>query len=147
VYIIYGNQSFQESIRNEIIKEPITLRNILVKEMLEDSYLGDRLSSLGLAASVQATIRDREAKIKGSIYELKAVTEDVRMQYVGGMRYVLDLYTSCILSSLLTNCGTWVEIKDEMIQKLDNLQATFLKAVLQVPDSTLCWPSGHSLGY
>ena len=136
VYLLYGNPKLQESMRNEIRMEPITLGSIRVKEVLEESYLGDRLSSLGLAASVEATVKDREGKIKGSIYELKAVVEDIRMQCVGGMRSALDLYSSCILSSLLTNCGTWTEIKDETIKKLDHLQNTFLRAVLQVPVST-----------
>ena len=76
--------------------------------MLDDSYLGIRLRSLGLAASVKATDRDREVKINKSIYELKAVIEDVRMQCIGYMRSAPDLYNSCILSSLLTNCGTWM---------------------------------------
>ena len=43
----------------------------------------------------------------GSIYELRALTEGFRMQAVSGMRAAIDIYESCIVSSLLSNSGTW----------------------------------------
>ena len=67
-------------------------------------------SSQGLSASVEATIKDRTSKIKGSIYELRTVVEDFRMQAVGGMEAAIDIYESCIVPSLITNCATWMEI-------------------------------------
>ena len=53
------------------------------------------LSSIGLAASVEATVKERERKV---IYELsQAIVEDFRMQ----AEAVIDLYVSCIVPSLL----------------------------------------------
>ena len=65
--------------------QKIAFRNIpkgkdVIHEKEQEKYLGDILSSLGLSASVRATVKDRTAKVKGSIYELRAVVEDVRMQ-------------------------------------------------------------------
>ena len=42
----------------------------VIHEKEQEKYLGDILSSLGLSASVRATVKDRTTKVKGSIYEL-----------------------------------------------------------------------------
>ena len=59
------------------------------------------------------------AEVKGSINELRSLVKDFRMQVVGGMTAAIDLYESCIVSSLLTNSGTWTEIRDAEIELLD----------------------------
>ena len=79
------------------------------------------MSSLGLAESVKASVRERVAKTKGSIYELRALIEDFRMQRIGGMEAAIDLYKSCIVPSLLSNAATWMEVKKETEDKLDGL--------------------------
>ena len=43
------------------------------------------------------------------------------------------MYESCIIPSLLTNAGTWVEMKEETITRLDNMQDTFSRALLALP--------------
>ena len=85
----------------EAAEEPVKLGANTLKEKTEEKYLGDVFSSKGLSASVEATIDDRAAKIKGSIYELRAVIEDFRMQAVGGLEAAIDLYESCIVPSLM----------------------------------------------
>ena len=57
------------------------------------------------------------------------------MQSVGGCQFALDLYEACIVSSLLSNAGTWVEISDESVKLLDKLQDTFGKVLLALPAS------------
>ena len=49
------------------------------------------MSTHGLTDSVEATGSERTAKVKGSLYELRAVIEDVRMQAVGGFGAAIDL--------------------------------------------------------
>ena len=44
------------------------------------TYLGAELSKVGLAASLTATVNARETKVKGAIFELKALSKDYRMQ-------------------------------------------------------------------
>ena len=61
----------------------------VIAEKQEEKYLGDILSSEGLAKSVQCTVKDREGKVKGSIYELRAIIENFRMQSVGGIEAAL----------------------------------------------------------
>ena len=67
------------------------------------------------------------------------------MQSVGGCQSTLDLYEACIVSSLPSNTGTWVEISDEPVKLLDKLQDTFGKVclrfqpLLKVPASGQRW--------
>jgi hypothetical protein len=122
--------------RLEVQESPVLLGNITLKEKLTDKYLGDILNSMGLSASVDSTIKGREAKIRGAIYELRSLTEDFRMQSVGGCQAALDMYEACIIPSLLTNAGTWVEISEGAIEMLDDLQDTFGRVLLSLPLST-----------
>ena len=80
-------------------------------------------------------MRAREAKTKGGIYELRVVCQDFRLQLPGGMVGALALRESCILPSLLNNCGTWIGTKEETIKKLDALQNMCLLTLLKMPRS------------
>ena len=119
-----------------IEEEPVMLSRKPMEEKTEEKYLGDMLNNHGLAASVEATVKDREGKIKGSIYELRTIVEDFRMQAVGGIESAIDLYESCIVPSLLANCSTWMEIKDQTVKRLDEIQDLFGRARLQVLQSS-----------
>ena len=46
------------------------LGNILINEKLQEKYLADILDRHGLSDSIEATIKAREPKTKGAIYEL-----------------------------------------------------------------------------
>ena len=120
----------------EAEEEPVKLGAYTLQEKTEEKYLGDIFSSEGLSASIDATIKERAAKIKGSIYELRAVIEDFRMQAVGGMEAAIDLYESCIVPSLIANCATWLDIKKETEDKLDSIQDLFGRVLLKMPQST-----------
>ena len=135
-YLVYGPDWFKSKVELEAEEEPVMLGKDVIHEKEQEKYLGDILSSLGLSASVRATVRDRTAKVKGSIYELRAVVEDVRMQAAGGFEAAIDLYESCIVPSLMANCSTWVEINKKTEEELDALQDLFGRALLQVPKST-----------
>ena len=55
------------------------------------------------------------------------------MQAVGGCQSALDLYESCIIPSLLTNAGTWVEMSEKAVNMLDSTQETFARVLLALP--------------
>ena len=62
---------FKAKVNMDTEEDPITLGKVKLGEKKEEKYLGDILSSLGLADSVEASVEERAAKIKGSIYELR----------------------------------------------------------------------------
>ena len=78
-YLVYGTDNFKARIKLEAEEEPVKLGAYTLQEKTEEKYLGDIFSSEGMSASIDATIKERAAKIKGSIYELRAVIEDFRM--------------------------------------------------------------------
>ena len=135
-YLIIGTENFKAKSRLEIQEDPVMLGKSMILEKQEEKYLGDILSSEGLSESVQCTVKDREGKVKGSIYELRAIIEDFRMQAVGGIEAALDLYESCVVPSLLANCPTWLGVKQHTVDRLDSIQDLFGRVLLQVPQSS-----------
>ena len=71
-----------------IIFSPHISRAFILYEKQEEKYLGDILSSLGLAVSVQATVKHKTGKVKGSIFELRSVTKDIRIRAAGAFKAV-----------------------------------------------------------
>ena len=78
-YLVYGPENFKAKVQMEAEEEPVMLGKNVIHEKPEEKYLGDIFSSEGLAESVAATVKERTPKVKASIYELRAVVEDVRM--------------------------------------------------------------------
>jgi hypothetical protein len=135
-FLVFGSDKFKAKAEHEVSEAPVMLGSIVLSEKKSEKYMGDILCSEGLRTSVEASIKDRAGKVKGCIYELRALVEDFRMQAVGGTRAAIDLYESCIVSSLLSNSGTWTEISEKEIKLLDEQQNTFVRALLQLPLST-----------
>ena len=135
-FLVYGTENYKAKIKLEAEQEPVKLGINILLEKSQEKYLGDVFCSQGLSASVEATVKERSSKIKGSIYELRAVVEDFRMQSVGGMEAAIDLYESCIVPSLIANCSTWLDIKKDTEDRLDGLQDLFGRVLLKLPQST-----------
>ena len=135
-YLVYGPENFKGKVQMEAEEEPVMLGKNIIHEKPEEKYLGDIFSSEGLAESVDATVKERTAKVKASIYELRALVEDVRMQAVGGFEASIDMFESSIVPSLLANCGTWTEMEKKTVEKLDALQDLYGRVLLKVPQST-----------
>ena len=76
----------------------------------EFKWLGQILSSGGLAQSVAATFEAREGKICRACLEIVQIVNDWKSQAVGGMETALLLWESCCIPSLLHGAGTWTEI-------------------------------------
>ena len=117
-----------------------------MKVKVVDKWLGQQLSSHGLADSVRKTIEARIPKIKGACLEIVQIVNDWRSRAVGGMETAILLWEACCIPSLLHGAGTWVEIPEDSVKTLNQLQMWFLRLVLQVgpgaPHASLAWDSG-----
>ena len=106
-------------------------------------WLGQILSTRGLADSVAETIQSREGKIRGACLEISQIVNDWRAQVCGGMLTALVLWESCCVPSLLSGAGTWTEITAAQEKKLNQLQCWYFKLILQVgpgaPSASLLW--------
>ena len=81
------------------------------------------LSSSGLEASVDATVKHRIGKVKGIMYEVAAIMVDMRMQAMGGMEVAWQIWERSIVPALLANCGSWVGISKTTLKTLNDLQS------------------------
>ena len=88
----------------------------------------------------------RAAALKSGAIEVRAVVEDCRSLCLGGLSVGLDIYEAAYIPALLNNSQTWIEIKEETIEKLEDLQSSFLRILLATPASTpraaLVWDCG-----
>ena len=135
-YLVYGTENFNAKVKMETDEHPVMLGKAIISEKKEETYLGDVFSSLGLTESVAATVSEKTGKVKGSIYELRELMEDFRMQSIGGIEAAIDLYESSIVPSLLANCATWLNMDKKIEDKLDSIQDLFGRVLLKAPQST-----------
>ena len=103
-YIIIGKGKNTEHLRQEILNHPLQLCGNKMKEKTSDKYLGDVISSQGLAGSIHATIMDRYSSVYTSIVETRAIVQDCRSEVMGGITAGLDIWESAHIPSLLNNC-------------------------------------------
>ena len=135
-YIVVGSQKFKRKVEEETKKEAIMIGEQQLKRQKCVTYLGEEIHEAGLEASIEATIDARQGKIRASIHALAALWGDHRMQLVGSTLGALDIYESCIVSSLLNNAAVWVGLTEEQEKRLDGFQLDFLRALLHLPVST-----------
>ena len=106
-------------------------------------WLGQIFLSCGLSDSVVETVASREGKIKGACLETTMIVNDWRSRMVGGMETALLLWEACCIPSLLHGAGTWVDISETTIKKLNQIQSWFLRLALKVgqgaPRAVLLW--------
>ena len=136
-YIVLGNKKFNKETKVETNEQPLKVGQVKIQRSSSLTYLGEVLHENGLAASVDATVNLRVSRVRGAIFEIKALCEDYRMQICGGMVGAINLYESCIVPRLLANSGVWVEISSRTIKKLDATQHLFVQALLRLPSSTV----------
>jgi hypothetical protein len=100
-------------------------------------YLGDVLAEgSSLAASTEASVARNMARCTGTMYEVRAIMEDFRVQAIGGMAGAWDLWEGGICASLLANCSTWVMMTMETEKKLEQFQNKYLRLIYSCPPST-----------
>ena len=83
VCMMIGTNKQKKQFTKEIHEKPLMCGNVETKETNVDKWLGQLISSKGLADSVLKTIESREGKVKGACLEIATIVEDWRSQVVG----------------------------------------------------------------
>ena len=112
-------------VRAELEKEPLMCGNFETKLKEQFKWLGQILSSGGLAESVAATVESREGKIQGACLEIAKIVNDWRSKIVGGMETALMLWEVCCIPSLLHGAGIWTKISSKTEKQLNRCQNWF----------------------
>ena len=146
VCLIWGDKKQKKEASEELKITPLMCGSFETKEVQIEKWLGQYLSSAGLADSVAQTVAARSGKIRAACFEIVQIVNDWRSQAVGGMESALLLWEACCISSLLHGAGTWMEVSSQTEEKLNSLQRWFVRLVLQVgpgtPKASLLWDFG-----
>ena len=134
-YIVFGSRGYKEKISTELENCELSLGDFPVKRKNCDRYLGQILHTDGVKASVEATIAEREGKLKGAIFEVKSIIEDFQMQALGGMMAAWHLWERAMVPSLLSGAGTWTGATVAEYERCDKLQDMFWRVMLEVQES------------
>ena len=118
-FILLGNKSRISEIRDEIKLTSLTFRGETIKEKNYEQYLGDYIHSDGLSASVTQTINARHWRLLSAVLEIKTIIEDYRINTVGGILTGKELWDLAVIPVMLTNAGTWTEITEDSLNKLN----------------------------
>ena len=134
-FIVFGGQKYKKEVDEQLESNPLYLGEFPVRRKQYDKYLGQILHTDGVRASVEATIKDREGKVKGAMFEVKSIVEDFRMLAIGGMMAAWELWEKAMVPSLLAGARTWVGATEKEYDKCDKLQEMFWRVMLEVPES------------
>ena len=141
-FIIIGSKNQKRQATKELEKDPLFCGRFVTKEKQTDKWLGQILSSRGLAACVEETVNAKLGKIREASLEISLVVNDWRARQVGGMETALLLWESCCIPSILHGAGTWVEISKETEKQLNKLQCWYILLILQIgpgsPIAAIC---------
>ena len=113
--------------------DPPLLYGQKMKQVREEKYLGEQISSGGLAESVAATVTKRTGRVLQSIFEIRTMIDDCRSHVTGGIITGLEIWESAVIPYLTSNCDTWVKVPAKTIEALDYLQNLFYRVLLSVP--------------
>ena len=116
-----------------------------MKEVPNQKYLGDYISTNGLGDSIIVTINNRVKKVT-ALMEVRAVVEDCRAQVTGGIVTGLEIWEMAVTPYLLNNCDTWNSLPTVALELLEDLQNQFLRNLLATPRTcptpSLLWETG-----
>ena len=146
VCLVVGSKEQRREATREMESSPVMCGEVELKEKEVWKWLGQYLSSEGLAASVAETVAAREGRVRGACLEIAMIVNDWRAAVAGGLDTALLLWEVCVIPSLLYGAGTWVEVSRATVDKLNSLQRWFARLVLQVgpgtPGPALTWETG-----
>ena len=91
VFIVIGSKPQKQRTSEELKRTPLLCGLVETKEKQEDKWLGQMISSAGLADSVAKTVSDKEIKIRGACLEIGIIINDWRAIDLGGMKTALML--------------------------------------------------------
>ena len=81
--IILGSKVAKKALERDLESQPLTLCGKNMKCVTEEKYLGDVLSTGGLAESVKATILKRKGQVIRSIIEIRTSWRTLGLMYLG----------------------------------------------------------------
>ena len=105
-----------------------------MKEVKNLKFLGDIISTTP-EESIHKTVLKRQAIVKQTIIEIRTIIEDTRASNIGGINLAFDLWET-VISSLLYNAETWLNIPKKTIKLLKNIFSCFYSCIFRIGRGT-----------
>ena len=134
-FIVFGDKKYKLKVEKDLVCNPLKFGTFSVKRRNSEKYLGQIFHTDGLGKCSEATVRDREGKIRGASLEIKSIIEEYEMQAMGGLMAAWELWEKAMVPSLLSGAGTWIGDIGAAVDVCDNIQNFFWRIVLRVPES------------
>ena len=131
--VIGKKKKVREDMENKLAENPPLLYGKKMKQVKVEKYLGEQISSGGLAESVTATVNKRTGRVLQSIFEIRTMIDDCRSHVTGGIMTGLEIWEVSVIPFLMNNSDTWINISATTLDKLDSLQNLFYRVLLSVP--------------
>ena len=112
-FLVLGNKKETKKIDTQLNETPHLLCGTEMKRETKTKYLGDVLSSNGLADSVSETVKARTGLAMKSIYEIRSVIDDCRSSICGGLSTGLLIWESAVVPRLLYNSEVWINVQEK----------------------------------
>jgi hypothetical protein len=126
-FVLFKKDKMQTAIEND---------DFTVSKSSGEKWLSDG----GLIKSVEATVKSQYGRTLSTIFEMKTVVEDLRMQMIGGIKCGLDIWELALILS---------QISDQAMDSLNELQYIFMQNLFCVrrscPKPALCWDTATTM--
>ena len=99
-FLVIGSRKQKMNITQYLEAQPLMCGEIETKENPHFKWLGQIMSSRGLADSVALTIADKEGKIRGACLEIAIIVNDWRAKVVGGFETAMMLWENAAFLAL-----------------------------------------------
>ena len=145
-FMIVGNKKARHKIEQELEESPLMFCDRPMNQVTNTKYLGDWLSTNGLADSVKVTVNKRFGLAQRAISDIRVIVDDCRNSIVGGLATGLHIWEAAVLPGLLFNSECWTNICNPEIDRLEKLQLRFYRTILSVgtgcPRPIIYWDTG-----
>ena len=148
-FIVVGEKKAKQKLIQELDESPLMFCKKPMKQEKITKYLGDWISTDGLADSVKVTVSKRFGLVHRAIADIRVIVDDCRNCIIGGLATGLHIWEAAVLPGLLLNSECWINIPNSVIQSLEKIQLKFYRAILSIgtgcPIPIIYWDTGGML--
>ena len=145
-FMIVGTKKARHKIQQKLDESPLMFCNRPMNQVTSTKYLGDWLSTNGVADSIKVTVNKRFGLAQRAISDIRVIIDDCRNSIVGGLATGLHIWEAAVLPGLLFNSECWINISNPVMDQLEKLQLRFYRTILSVgtgcPLPIIYWDTG-----
>ena len=130
-FLIVGNKKDRRKLNQQIEDKPLELCGQKMLEVKVIKFLGDYIAANN-QESVHQTVLKRQGLARLAIHEIRAVVEDTRASHLGGINVALALWEGAVVTMLLYNSETWLNISSKTWKILNSIFNDFYRCLFRI---------------